>query len=279
MLQRIRERLVCPACHGALDSAGERCATCGVVGKRLARRFDFGGLGEEAQTSDWLNRIKATAKKRMGRLYPVAIEVLSPVYGDLRVKPFLAEFDLDQQLVCDLGAGTQVYDERLVRVDGYPYESINVVADLSRLPFADNSIDGIISTAVLEHVSNPAAHVAEMLRVLKPGGRVLCYFPFMAGFHASPHDYTRLTRPGLRELFSEFEIEDVVVAGGPTSGLLWTLQEWLAIAGSFGSERVYRALVPLTWALSPLKFLDVFLIKHPAAHVIASAFSLRARKR
>jgi hypothetical protein len=37
-------------------------------------------------------------------------------------------------------------------------------------------------------------------------------------------------------------------------------------------------LVPLTWTLSPLKYLDKFLIKHPAAHVIASGFTIEATK-
>jgi SAM-dependent methyltransferase len=204
--------------------------------------------------------------------------VLAPVYGDTGVRRFVETFDTERELVCDLGSGTNSYDDRVVCVDGYPYDNVHVVCDLAALPFEDGSIDGIISEAVLEHVPDPAAHVAEIRRVLRPGGRVLCYFPFIVGFHASPHDYTRLTLPGLRHLFEGFEIASARVAGGPTSGLLWTLQEWLAIAGSFGSERLYRVLVPVTWVLSPLKYLDVVLIRHPAAHVIASGFTIEARK-
>ncbi len=200
------------------------------------------------------------------------------MYGESGIDAFLGRFDLGRALVCDLGAGTASYDDRIACIDGYGYETVHLVADLGALPIADASLDGVISQAVLEHVPEPAKHVAEMWRVLKPGGRLLCFFPFMQGFHASPHDYSRVTRPGLRQLFSRFEIEEVFVAGGPTSGLVWTLQEWLAIAGSFGSERLYRALVPLTWVLSPLKYLDAVLIHHPAAHVIASGFTVVATK-
>jgi hypothetical protein len=44
------------------------------------------------------------------------------------------------------------------------------------------------------------------------------------------------------------------------------------------SERLYRLLVPVTWVLSPLKYLDVVLIHHPAAQVIASGFVVEATK-
>ena len=50
------------------------------------------------------------------------------------------------------------------------------------------------------------------------------------------------------------------------------------MVGSFGSERLYRMLVPVMWTLSPLKYLDAFLIHHPAAHVIASGFAIEATK-
>jgi SAM-dependent methyltransferase len=278
LLDRIRPVLVCPTCRRTLaeQGGGLACAACGLAVLRDGA-FHFGGLSEEAQNADWLNAVKAAAKHRLGRLYPLAIAALGPVYGNSGVDAFLAGFG-DDALVCDLGAGTHDYDDRVVCVDGYGYKSVHVVCDLAALPFADSSIDGLLSVAVLEHVPDPDAHVAEMLRVLRPGGRVHCYFPFMQAFHASPHDYSRRTIPGLRHLFEAFTDGRTWVAAGPTSGLIWTLQEWLAIAGSFGSERLYRALIPLTWALSPLKYLDKVLIKHPAAHTIASGFAIEATK-
>jgi SAM-dependent methyltransferase len=277
-LDRIRPVLVCPTCRrGLAGRDGDlTCGTCGLVVRRDSA-FRFAGLSDEAQSSDWLNAVKAAAKHRMGRLYPLAIAVLGPVYGHTGLDDFLATFDADA-IICDLGAGTRTYNDRVVCVDGYGYPTVHVVCDLAALPFADGSIDGLISEAVLEHVPDPAAHVAEMFRVLRPGGRVHCYFPFMQAFHASPHDYSRLTIPGLLHLFGAFTDCRTRVAGGPTSGLVWTLQEWIAIAGSFGSERLYRALVPLTWVLSPLKYLDAVLIKHPAAHTIASGFAIEATK-
>lgn len=48
-----------------------------------------------------------------------------------------------------------------------------VVADVSSLPFADNSFDGITCGYVLEHVPDPPQGLRELARVLRTGGRML----------------------------------------------------------------------------------------------------------
>lgn len=275
--ERLAGVLVCPTCHGPL-TGDLACTQCGVAGKRHGHQLRFGGFGEAELKQDPLNRLKEGVKQRFSRIYPMAISVLSPVMSVRFVKPFLDSFDLDRDLVADLGSGTHRRDPRLVCVDGGNYHEVDIVSDLRHLPVAEGSLAGAMSIAVLEHVPDPAAHIAEILRVLAPGGRLLCFVPFMQPFHASPYDFQRYTNVGLREQFPGFEVVDVRVGAGPTSGLLWVLQEWLAMVLSFGSSRLYRLLVPLTWILSPLKVLDLLLARHPAASVIASGFVIEARK-
>jgi ubiquinone/menaquinone biosynthesis C-methylase UbiE len=45
------------------------------------------------------------------------------------------------------------------------------------VPFATGSFDIVLCTEVLEHVPDPAAVVAELVRVTKPGGRVIVSIP------------------------------------------------------------------------------------------------------
>ena len=276
-LARLAGRLACPACRTLLD-ADLRCPACGRAGEQRGPRLHFGGFAGEELRRNPLNRLKEGVKRRFSRAYPIAISVFSPVLSTRFVNRFLRGFDLDRELVADLGSGTHRRDPRLLCVDGAGYDQVDLVTDLLRLPLAEASLDGAMSIAVLEHVPDPAAHLAEIRRVLRPGGRLLCFVPFMQPFHASPYDFQRYTDAGLRELLRDFEVCSIEVGAGPTSGLVWVLQEWLAMVLSFGSARLYRALVPVTWVLSPLKLLDLLVARHPAAAVIASGFVVEARR-
>jgi ubiquinone/menaquinone biosynthesis C-methylase UbiE len=48
-----------------------------------------------------------------------------------------------------------------------------VTADLSCLPFADESFDGVTCGYVLEHVPNPRQGLSELARVMRTGGRMM----------------------------------------------------------------------------------------------------------
>jgi len=285
LLARIDLSLGCPCCGRSFDRSPEQhgrryiCHGCGTCGRLADEQYVFGGFTREEVAADWLNRFKTAARRRIGPWYGLLTRIVSPVYfGPDIVQPFLDTFDLEVELVADLGCGTTEHDNRVVAVDGVAYSNVHVVTDLAKLPFQNDSQSGVLSIAVLHHVAEPRANVAEMRRVLRPGGRALCYIPFMQGYHASPHDYQRFSQSGIVKLFDDFEVIRVGVGAGPTSGMLWVLQEWLAMVLSCGSVRLYRLLLPLTWVLFPLKFLDAILIRHPAAHVIASGFVIEVRK-
>jgi ubiquinone/menaquinone biosynthesis C-methylase UbiE len=48
-----------------------------------------------------------------------------------------------------------------------------IAGDLTQLPFADNSFDCITCGWVIEHLSDPRPGLAELARVLQPGGKLL----------------------------------------------------------------------------------------------------------
>lgn len=99
----------------------------------------------------------------------------------------------------------------------------DIVADVMSMPSVpDASYDAVICMAVLEHVPRPWDAVREMKRVLKPGGLLLLYVPFLSPYHAMPGyygDYVRFTGDGLRALCDGFE--DVRVQ--PVRGLAETI--------------------------------------------------------
>ncbi|WP_372410359.1 methyltransferase domain-containing protein [Streptomyces luteireticuli] len=102
--------------------------------------------------------------------------------------------------------------------------------DAEALPFADGSFDAVRAERVIEHVEDPQRAVKEMLRVTKPGGRVLAVDPDH-GLWApdlSDRDLTRriltwwsdhVPNPwvarGLRGLFVEAAASDVTVTPWP----------------------------------------------------------------
>lgn len=55
------------------------------------------------------------------------------------------------------------------------------VADITRLPFKDNSYDLVICSEVMEHIPDEDAAISELIRVLKPGRNLVVsvprYFP------------------------------------------------------------------------------------------------------
>ena len=71
------------------------------------------------------------------------------------------------------------------------------VADAQRLPFADASFDTVTATLTLCSVPDDAAAVAEMARVLRPGGRLL-----LLEHVASPHPIVRAVQRLLDPLFA-----------------------------------------------------------------------------
>jgi len=246
-------------------------------------KYIFREIPEDAYNENNINSLKSKIKNNQ-KIYRFAIELFSPVltfYSNRYLKKFIREHYTDEsQTFLNLGSGNSVIDERVVNVDFFPYKNVDIVCDIENLPFKDNSIDLIANIAVLEHVPNPERVVQEIYRVLKPNGKVYSVMPFMQGFHASPYDFSRRTYEGIKVLYKDFEIKEVKCIGGPTSGMLWILQDWLAIILSFGSKKLHSILYILMMLLTfPVKFLDFIFIHHPMAKNISSAFLVLAEKK
>lgn len=215
---------------------------------RLQQRFD-----------NWINS---------GRLRAPAAE--AAVHRVVRDQPADA-------LVISVGGGPSRWaGEVNVTIDRFP--NVDVVADAYALPYADGSVDSAMCWAVLEHLEFPDKAVAELARVVKPGGLVLCCTPFLQAFHAYPNHFQNLTLIGQRRMLERagLEIEDVGGIGS-TFALIDLASVYLRsfLPGRILPGLLARLLRLLTIVAAPL---DRRLGRRADAHVVASNVYALARK-
>lgn len=95
--------------------------------------------------------------------------------------------------------------ERYDIINIVPAPGVTVVADIQDCPtIPDNTYDVIVCTQVLEHVGNPFRAMAEIRRILKPGGTLLLTVPAAYPYHGRHGDYWRYSRDSLRLLLEPF---------------------------------------------------------------------------
>jgi len=273
--------LICPQCnstHLIQDNNSLICNACDekypiINGKPVFK------VMTSSEIPDELDKLKNRLKK-YSKLYSFLINTISPVYLSFSPKKIINRYLTGtNSIALNLGSGNSNLSDGILNVDMFAYENVNIVCDIENIPFEDNSVDFIINIAVLEHVPNPEKVISEIFRVLKPGGIVCSFFPFIEPFHASPFDFSRRTFEGMKVLFKDFKTIELIPGGGPTSGLLWVFQEWLALIFSFGIKKLHIYLSLFFMILTfPLKFMDVILIKHPMASNISSGFLYIGRK-
>ena len=91
---------------------------------------------------------------------------------------------------------------------GNPHASLTLNSD-GTVPAENDSFDGLLSTQVLEHVTDPALYLSECFRVLRPGGRMLLSTHGVFVYHPDPQDLWRWTCEGLRKAVTDsgFEVD------------------------------------------------------------------------
>ncbi len=137
----------------------------------------------------------------------------------------LAGAELD---VLDVGGRIQPYRSlmdgrirRYVAIDVRRNALVDVVARGEQTPLPSDYFDLVICTQVLEYVAEPAAVIAEIYRMLKPGGSLLLSVPAIYPYD-SAFDSWRFLPAGLRYLLGSFHTVEIVPEGSSISGFVRT---------------------------------------------------------
>lgn len=208
------KRLILPAWNGGHHAARavgeyasalarlrvERCACCGRFAPMLLRRRAVSDrlvamlglsprLAESLRRKESLDCAACGAKLRARRiarvilaLYPagrarsVAAWARRPEVSGLRVAELNRVDGLHEAL---LGMPGMSFSDFREGVPGGEYVEGERNEDLSALSYPDASFDLIITSETLEHVPDPDLALAEILRVLAPGGRHLFTVPVL----------------------------------------------------------------------------------------------------
>jgi SAM-dependent methyltransferase len=141
---------------------------------------------------------------------------------------------------------------------GARYEVVR--GDLLALPFPDGSVDRVIASEVLEHIPDDATAVAEIARVLEPGGRVAVTVPrygpericwaLSDAYHANEGGHVRIYRGDV--LRARLASAGLLPRGGHHAHALhapyWWLKCAVGVERDTAAVRAYHRL--LVWDLT-----------------------------
>jgi ubiquinone/menaquinone biosynthesis C-methylase UbiE len=144
---------------------------------------------------------------------------------------FAEQPDLNGKIVLDLGCGygglmlavAEMGAERVLGVDVSEERvafarrrlqpaarAFPVLADAASLPFPDQSVDIIVSDSAIEHLHDLRAALREMVRVLRPGGRVYALWGNSWLTYNGPHLIKCIGVPWVQLLFSDRTIMQIL---------------------------------------------------------------------
>ena len=295
--EALRDIVRCPGCRSKLiiQNSHVRCMNppCGmqfpVVDRVPVLIDDHKSLFTR---SDFLSKRNTTSDLSRGRFVRRVDRRLPSLSRNIKVKQNYRAFtELIEKrsarplvlviggstLGCGMEALTSKSNIQLVETDVTFGPRTQLICDAHDLPFENNFFDGVVVQAVLQYLVDPSGCVAEIERILKPGGLVYAESAFMQQVVHGRYDFTRFTHLGLRRLFRRFEEVGSGPVGGPGMALAWSLQFFLlSLAGSRWTRRAMYTLARLT--LFWLKYLDTALIDRPGTYDAASGYYFMGSK-
>ncbi|MGE5778710.1 MAG: glycosyltransferase [Hyphomicrobiales bacterium] len=128
--------------------------------------------------------------------------------------------------VLNLSAGgTARWYPNVIEVEYSIFRNTDVVADAHRLPFKEELFSAVICLNAFEHYREPAGVLAEIKRILRPGGSLFLHTAFLQPLHEAPHHYFNCTKYGLAEWLRDFNVVKIGVSDNLNPAFAFS---WLA---------------------------------------------------
>lgn len=286
--QTIIQFLACPRCKSKLQ--GLTCVACAreypqVDGIPILvnEAHSLFKLADFTQCRGTTYRRSSKLKKAFKRFIPsITLNVKSKANVRAFFLHLVEETPQPRVLVIGGAVAGEGWDEVpsqviLVETDVAFGPRTALICDAHDLPFQDETFNGVVAQAVLEHVLEPGRCVSEIHRVLKKGGAVYAETPFMQQVHAGRYDFTRFTHLGHLYLFRHFAEILSGPACGPGMALAWSYCYFLQ---SFFRHKTLGQLAFAFGSLTAfwLKYLDYFLLNRPNSYDAASSYFFLGRK-
>ena len=143
----------------------------------------------------------------------------------------------------DIGCGEMPYKQILTSLPGKvekyigldienPTYQQNTNPDLfwdgKIIPIEDDSVDCVVATEFFEHIPYPEKILAEVIRVLKPGGILFLTVPFIWPLHTMPYDEYRYTPFSLERILKNSGFDNISLKslGGWDASLAQVIGLW-----------------------------------------------------
>jgi SAM-dependent methyltransferase len=166
--------------------------------------------------------------------------------------------------VLDAGAGDcpyrslfrhALYDSTDLCLVEKQYEKLTFICDLAKIPVIADCYDLVFCSQTLEHVPDPKSLLAELYRVLKPGGKLYLSAPLFYEEHEIPYDYYRFTRYGITYLLEQvsFQIKSITWLEGYYGTLAYQLKVGATAlplsSGDYGGQLRGVIMVFFAWLI------------------------------
>ena len=194
---------------------------------KFSQEMGWGDFTQSRQGKTIFSFLYASAQKCLESFIVLDISA-----GQCRYKPF---FNHTQYAAIDSAVGDPNWD----------FSKLDIIGDALKMPIKSESVDVCLNFTSLEHYTDPVQAFEEFFRVLKPGGRLFLYVPFVQVEHQIPHDYYRYTRYGLAHLCTQrgFDIEFIIPSNGIFETALNFLHQAINLIGPIQEQTRLRNVV------------------------------------